>query len=103
MYYNNPYDYNTLYYYNYYNFLPYYNRVIPHEIIHLVGFYVDMELDNAQKICNAKLDFVSPVPDETQANYRDVTYAIQSAGQPYTYHTKTRNIVRITRSGEICS
>lgn len=102
MYYINPY-----YYVNPYNY-----RVIPHrlvdpdKIINLVGFYVDMELDNGQKICNAKLDYVSPELDETQAIYGDVTYTIYSGGQPYTSYTNTRNILRISQSGvpgAVCS
>lgn len=111
-YYNTRYDYNNPYYYNYHHFHPYDNSVIPlrvvnpDEIMHLVGFYVDMELDNGQKICNAKLDYVSPEPDETQAIYGDVSYTIKSAGQPYTYRTNTRNIKRISQSGvpgAVCS
>ncbi|KON88841.1 hypothetical protein AF332_19895 [Sporosarcina globispora] len=98
----------------YYNthFNPYFNNVIAHrlvnpdQIVNLEGFYVDIELDNGQKICNAKLDYVSPEPDETQAIYGDVTYTIFSAGQPYTYQTNTRKITRISQSGvpgAVCS
>ncbi|MDM5214965.1 hypothetical protein QUF94_26905 [Peribacillus sp. NJ4] len=117
MYYINPiyyrhYHFNPYYYSHYHHYIPYYNRAIPHrlvdpdKIINLVGFYVDIELDNGQKICNAKLDYVSPEPDETQAIYGDVTYTIYSGGQPYTSYTNTRNIIRIKQSGipgAVCS
>src|SRR3954447_927798 len=106
MYYNNPYYYNNNHYDGYYNSDIPRQRVTPGEITHLVGFYVDMELDNGQKICNAKLDFVSPEPDETQAIYGDVTYTINNGGQMNTYHTNTRKITRISRSGvpgAVCS
>ncbi|MDA1476167.1 hypothetical protein [Bacillus changyiensis] len=102
MYYINPYEY-TRYYYT--RFIP--RRLVnPDKIINLVGFYVDIELDSGQKICNAKLAYVSPELDETQAIYGDVTYTIYSGGQLHTFYTNTKNMIQISQSGvpgAVCS